>query len=153
MALSVTAILPTIFSAVGVAMVLYAAYGLRTARLTADWPRAEGVVTRADLLREQFGGSEGMTGEKADIRYTYTVLGAQYSGEVVAVGTKNWYTNTGRAARFIETYPVGTHVLLAYDPRQPTRSVLEPGVSKYAWGHLAMGFVFVLVSAVLWELA
>jgi hypothetical protein len=64
------------------------------------------------------------------IVYDYAVDGGQYVGDAVHAGlsaTKTSFRHPRGAEPYIEKYPVGSEVTVAYDPTDPSNAVLEPG--------------------------
>lgn len=80
------------------------------------------------------------------LRYEYTVNGRQYAGtRVNAVGFSGHRAARLAAAR----YPEEQDVEVWYDPRDPSRAVLEPGVTAGSvfWGVVSVAIVGLAVAA------
>lgn len=134
------AILLAVFFLVGATI---AGVGVRTvfqARESATWPAAQGVIRSSTVTSQR--GSKGGTTYKPEVTYTYTVDGAEYTGNLIAYGLKGSSASRGFAQYYDNKYPEGAAVPVAYDPAHPQTSVLEPGVSKKAFILVAFGAIF-----------
>jgi Protein of unknown function (DUF3592) len=89
---------------------------------SSSWPLADATIT---VSAERYVGRSSVV----DIRYVYSVGGREYRGD-------RWRYSlsmnlTGMRAidigAALASYPVGTDLGVAVDPRRPARSVLEPG--------------------------
>lgn len=129
------------------------------ARASERWPRVEGALARSqffigdtDVIRyrrrglESLPRSEHLFGALPIIAYDYRV------GEVSYIGTRLRFGPILNlpAGHWIRVHPRGATVSVAYDPRQPKMSVLEPGISPALACSLAIALAFVGVG--LWWL-
>jgi hypothetical protein len=101
---------------------------LGRARASASWPRTDGEIVGADLQVEGYH-DDGEAMQRAVIRYRYDVGGESHRAERVFFGDDVALRFTGPGRRRLDAYPVGRRVSVAYDPADPRRAVLEPGVS------------------------
>ena len=88
---------------------------------SAGWPVADATIVYSTAR------TGGRRPDSVDIRYVYRVNDREYKGD-------RWrYSFFMNRSRTLETsatqasYPVGTQTRVAVDPRNPARSVLEPG--------------------------
>jgi len=127
----------SVFLGVGVALLSAAGFwgfgignDLIRARASSAWPR-----TRARIMESTAGFPTGP--ERVHdcawfrIRYSYDVGGRHFEGNEVNVGNT---VDCPRIMNLPRQYPEGAEVEVAYDPGDPSRSVLEPGIAR---GHLA----------------
>jgi hypothetical protein len=101
-----------------------------------SWPATEGEIVASEV--EKVKPTEtGMIINKyrAAVQYTYTVKDVTYTSEVVSFGELAFLIfNRGLRSRkgakqLVAKYPVGSVVQVYYEPGNPNRSLLEPGVS------------------------
>jgi hypothetical protein len=108
-----------------------------------NWPVVEGTVI-ASSIRAERGSSSGTgstinrTTYHAEVVYEYVIKGTPFSGERVNFGEYGRET-TDHAAAILDRYPEGTVVSVHYDPEEPERSVLEPGMHGVPWFWLLLG--------------
>lgn len=125
---------------------------LNQADSSADWPRVEGVV-EASGVRASTSGSGRLgvsTGWSPDVRYRYAVGDRSYAGDVTSFSKGPDDEASARAAA--ARYPVGARLLVAYDPADASRSVLETGArAADRWPVLALGAGLILALACLWR--
>lgn len=108
--------------ALGFGLLWFSSQSLYYGIVSSGWPKADATITYSTA-------HESRRFPRVDIRYSYTVDGNGYTGDGFRY---SFYMNRQRM-RAIEiaaaqaAYPVGTHTRVAVDPRNPLRSVLEPG--------------------------
>lgn len=98
-----------------------------------SWPSTGGVVISRRIVANRFKEYDGdyYTVFRCYIRYEYQVDGITYSSLTVnAIDTPSYPYETA------QRYPEGKEVQVFYDPRDPSRAVLEPGwvLSRQAVG-------------------
>lgn len=113
---------------------------LITALASRSWPRAEGHVVKVDSLYVTATSSRGMGAWIAlepAIRVEFDVDGRSY-----LTSRLRWTGSSLRQVRrAFERYTLGARVEVSYDPRDPQRSVLEPGASFEGIAPIAVGIV------------
>jgi hypothetical protein len=107
-----------------------------------DWPSTEGVVISRRIVANKFKEYDGdyYTVYRGYIRYDYQVDGITYSSLAVNVIDTPYYPYETALS-----YPEGKAVQVYYDPKNPSRAVLEPG---WVLSRQAVGFfpsVFLLI--------
>ena len=82
------------------------------------------------------------------LTYSFEFEGRQFEGHQIAVADVPTDNHT-EARQIAERFAVGTHVTVHVHPTDPTRSVLEPGITFGAVGPLIIGAVLCCCMAVL----
>lgn len=141
-----TAIVTAIFLVIGGAMAFWGLNILGDARASASWPTAEGRVVSSQV--EYSTDSEGGDSYQPEVTYAYTVAGVQYSGHQIKFG-ENSYSSRRQAEEIAGRYSVGNSVAVYYEPENPQKAILEPGVTAGSYIVFSVGAIFVLVSLVL----
>lgn len=122
-----------------------AGFGVRTvlqARESGSWPSVPGIIRTSTVTTQR--GSKGGVSYKPVVTYSYSVDGAEYTGDLIAYGLKGSSASRSFAQYYDNKYPEGSSVPVAYDPASPQTSVLEPGVSKRAFILVAFGAIFAM---------
>lgn len=113
---------------IGIFLVVLKVRNLLLARASREWPRAEGKVVKLEWRKNVWNG-KNRNHWFAEIAYEYEVNGVTIRSERVAFGQTEFGSTTEDAEHVRRHYPLGSTVNVAYDPRHPRRSVLEPGNS------------------------
>jgi len=108
------------------------------------WPffdQSKLVTTSGKIVSSEFEhqGGRRSAGWYFMIRYQYQVNGKTY------LSNRVHYSYTGSkdksyAEGYVAKYPVGSVVLVYYDPEYPERSVLEPTIKDYSLWHAIMSW-------------
>jgi hypothetical protein len=131
-------------------LVLFAAaYKTLQARAAREWPSAPGkvVISDSELRDVKVLDSERESGRKleqrnfANIVYQYSVAGKNLRNNRVSIGEDR---GNFEVAETIAKYPVGTSVIVYYNPLHPNEAVLERDLPKGLWGCLGIGSAVVL---------
>lgn len=92
---------------------------------------------------------------RTGVRYAYRVDGKPYEGERVRFGPGDETPGTHELAQIAARYPVGSRVLVRYDPTQHANAALEPPptgrtavLSLLGAASLAVGMLAVVISLV-----
>jgi hypothetical protein len=119
----------------------FAAVTLRQMERARTWPQSSGTISKSTTRRDD-GGT------RPEIEFRYVVEGREYVGDDPILGgfaTPNWSSRP--AERIVARYPVGSPVLVRYDPSDPRRACLELGTSVPALAFAVMGLAFVVFGA------
>ena len=108
-------------------------------RASAGWPKAPGRMITGSIDRPMHRPRD----YTLQFRFEFTVGGRRHEGTQINAGD---VMDTSRFAELQNRYAAGRMVSVAYDPADPSRSVLEPGVTPGHW------FLF-LVPPVLYGMA
>lgn len=87
----------------------------------ATWPSVKGEIRYSDT--EEVRGDDDLS-YSAAVQYNYVVDGKSYGGNRIMYGNTT-FSNRSDAQKLCDKYPVGTTVDVFYDPKKPSRCVLE----------------------------
>ena len=88
------------------------------------WSTVSGRVVSSRLRGGYFPAGPALAHvEHVAVDYQYVVQGTTYTADAVSLGFAR-----ESHERTLKRYPVGTRVLVYYDPQKPGRAVLEPGL-------------------------
>jgi hypothetical protein len=109
-----------VFFIIGTLILLYGANTLYTGWRSPHWPTTDGKILYS--ATRNAGRNYG-----AQLWYEYYVQGTRYVAEDYRVGgNSSPFQDVARAA--VIRYPVGGAVKVYYDPANPSKAVLEPGL-------------------------
>jgi hypothetical protein len=86
-----------------------------------SFAQTQGVIVCSEIVRNQ--GSDGPT-YSAEIQYRFEVGGRSFEGDRYAY-TAWSSSDRGHARKIVERHPVGSGVVVHYDPADPAESVLD----------------------------
>jgi hypothetical protein len=132
-----------IFILIGLGLVFWGWNILHNARASAAWPTSAGRITESTL--DHSTDAEGSDSYSPKITYTYSVNNLFYDSGTIKFG-ENSYSSQRKAQEILSHYPVGQSVTVYYEPDNPGKAVLEPGVSAGSYIVLAIGIFFVLIA-------
>jgi hypothetical protein len=139
--------------AIGVFMGIWAGSRLAKERASLDWETVEGVIVDSDVSRSMIQtrrrrGTRRRDSYKVTVRYEYTVDGKTYTGNRIGFGGSPTRSSRSRASSLRSSeYAEGTTVTVHYDPKNPEKSVLYPGVSMLSYILLGVAVVLALAGA------
>ncbi len=114
------------------------------------WPRATARIMSSGVYT---GGPGGESSWAPAVDYVYEVGGAPHRSSNIRYLMRTFY-DVESAADVQAVYPVGSLVSVAYDPGNPNRSVLEPGVPRGMWSQALIPlFLCSLCGYILFEIA
>jgi len=134
-----------IFLALGGGLSFWGWNILQNAKASSSWPTAEGTVTISEVTRNS--SADGGVSYSPEVTYEYTASNQHYESYTIKFG-ENSYSSRRKAEGITSGYPVGKEVTVYYDPQDPGRSVLEPGVSGGSYIVLGIGVLFALIGLV-----
>jgi hypothetical protein len=113
---------------------------VRYAHASEHWPRTLGsIVTSGVSVEHDVDGRRYAAG----IRYRYVVDGHEYTGDRVRFGSFLSFAWRRSAGTLAKRFPAGAPVTVTYDPANPSRGVLEPGLGGQAYLNVLIFAVFV----------
>jgi len=113
-----------------------------------SWDKVEGIITVSRVDQPATHASDDRNDAKPIIRYRYQAGGQELESDKVFVGG-SVITTRVLAAKLIGRYPVGAHVDVHVDPRQPTEALLEPAAAQNVAALVAFTIVFGCIAATL----
>lgn len=113
-----------------------------------NWDRVEGVITASEVEQPASHVSDDLDDATPIIRYRYRAGGQDFDGEQVQIGGLPLTTRV-LAGRLIARYPVGAHVDVYVDPKDPKSALLEPAAAGNIAAQLAFTGIFGFAAAVL----
>ena len=131
-----------IFLSIGIVFLLWNGWVIANGLLANQWPTTVGMITSSGYDTSSsvdFNGSPYTT-YTANIRYSYTVNGNNYSSQRVYFSD---IFNFGESAsRAVMKYPRGETVQVYYNPDDPAIALLEKGISTMMLIFMIMAFAF-----------
>ena len=113
-----------VFAIVGVLVMLYFGRALYRGRESYNWRKTDGyLVQRLD-------------GSATVLTYTYSVHGVEYTSSRFDLAGS---TVSAAASAAFADHSVGQHVTVWYDPAEPGRAVLVPGLQSITYQRLLLG--------------
>jgi len=126
-----------------------AAYKSLQVRAARDWPSAPGkvVISKAEVRDVEVIDRDRQDRHRieqrnfANVVYEYSVAGKKLRNNRVSIGEDR---GNFQVAETIAKYPVGSIVMVYYNPLHPHEAVLERDLPKGLWGCLGIGTAIVL---------
>ena len=135
-----------IFGIIGVVMLVKYFQDKKKADASTSWSSVSGRITESYLREENRTDSDGypQTYYYPEVRYEYDLLGATYTGDKIAFGSKTGNGSQKKTQEALAQYPVGKSVSVYYDPNNPEDAVFERRVGGKVF--LIVGIIFCLVA-------
>ena len=102
-----------------------------------QWPTVPGMILESryaslsgNFREASFAMMGGNHTYGAQVLYRYTVDGREYTSSQIRLSSSDLSGGSGRPRQFVEEHPVGTSVLVYYQPGNPQNAVLIPGADK-----------------------
>ena len=141
---------PVPFLAIGVFALFITVAEVRMGQATADWAETQGTVLSARLdVGYSSRNASQVKGYRPSVEYEYTVDDIRYTGNRFEHALSATYTtDKALVEEQLKAFSEGSAVNVFYDPADPTRSVLVPGVASGLALKLGVGLGFTLAGAV-----
>jgi hypothetical protein len=101
-----------------------AGYFFLKSQRTRDWPSVEGVITKSGTRVQREPGTSGTPTTIADVRYTFVIDGVAYRNDTISL-SQYGSSSASHAVKEARRYPVGSRVMVYYNPENHFDSVLE----------------------------
>ncbi|MHA2202575.1 MAG: DUF3592 domain-containing protein [Candidatus Hodarchaeales archaeon] len=129
--------------AFGLALIYLFIKTIRFAISSKNWPTVEGIIVSSDIAEED-------EGYYPELSFSYNVDGVDYTSTAYNPNELVARSIMGKKAAEskIRTLPVGTKIKVFYKSDDPTKAVIEPGVTVGSFFFLAaagMGFLFLII--------
>ena len=133
-----------LFVFAGLCLLVYGLAQTYTGWRSTGWSAASGYVVSSEVV----GSGKG---RRPEIKYEYTVNGRGHTGDRILIGPDPMGGGMGipSPGELIRRYPEGKAVRVFYDPDDPIRSVLEPGIGRIPVLLTAIGVFFLLLGTVI----
>jgi hypothetical protein len=93
---------------------------------SASWPATQGTIMKTNLVR--IFGPHQTEGYQPGLQYMYKVDGRSYVGTRIDFHTQDSVHAKESAESWLYKYPRGSAVRVYYDPKNPSITILEPGM-------------------------
>ncbi|HEX8823743.1 MAG TPA: DUF3592 domain-containing protein [Archangium sp.] len=157
-------LLSTISVVLGLVGLVVIGWGLRRmsqASRTRKWPTTQGSILSSTTVsriappvprpgedEEETAARPPQTLYRPEVTYTYKVGQRSFTG--TALGSDEVEISSERQARdHAARYVPGSPVTVYYDPEDPQRALLEPGIQATSWVLPTVGVVFLIVTGAL----
>ncbi|MBI2499233.1 DUF3592 domain-containing protein [Candidatus Woesearchaeota archaeon] len=130
-----------IFIIIGLIFFISAIINILRGYSSKNWPSVQGKIIHSDIQIQRdirHGPNYSPT-----ILFEYFINGTKYFSNRISFGG----TSTGLIGiqRILIKYPVGSDVLVYYNPQKPQISILEPGITFSIIIFLLVGIIFTIV--------
>ena len=134
-----------VFGIIGIVMLVKYFLDKKKFEESQAWSATSGQITEAYVRESSSEDSEGYTTTSyyPEVRYTYQVMGVEYTGKRIAFGG-NVGGSRKKANEIVAQYPVGKKVTVYYDPDNLEDAALERRMGGK--GLLVIGIVFTLIA-------
>lgn len=107
------------------------------------WPKVNGIIKVSEVKESRSGSSNGNSYEFA-VEYDYVVEEKPYTNSLYSYKVTYNAANSRGARELVKKYPLDSLVDVYYDPKEPKRSVLLPGINGWSYLPYLAGIVFAL---------
>lgn len=137
---------------------VYSMWGeLRSAAATSEWPTTVATIDATGISTRQKEGKQSGSFYIPTVHYTYEVDGKAYSGTQIQISEPK-FSNRTEADDMVRWLSGDQNLKASYDPQNPQRAVLLPGVPESLLARLGMlviggvlGLVVSLVIAIIYR--
>lgn len=159
--LAVLSTLSVILGLVGLGVVVWGLLRVRRTARTRTWPSTQGTVRsstvvsrKAAPLRTETSYADDTPPEpqvlyRPQVEYTYTVAQKTYTGTALGVDEVE-VSSQQHAQAHAARYVPGAPVTVTYDPEDPGKALLEPGIQAVSWAVPAAGAICLAVTGALY---
>jgi hypothetical protein len=155
--LSLVSVFAVFVGVAGLFMLGFALWRAVQGARTRKWPSVPGTVLTSNTIARRAKKLQSEEGEEepttqvlyhAEIKYTYTVGGREYTGEHLRLDSLE-VSSEEHARKVTARYPQGASVTVYYNPADPSQALLEPGPGASVWMLIAASAGCFLLAAVL----
>ncbi len=156
--LSVLSVISVILAVSGLGVLVWGLRRMQQASVAKDWPTAQGTIRSSTVVsreaepinpQESYDDDapkpKGQVLYRPEVEYTYTVGGETYTSNTLAWDvtevSSRQHAQT-QAARYTPKAPVTVY----YDPEDPSRALLNPGVQAASWAVPGAGGACILIA-------
>ena len=113
-----------------------------------NWDKVEGIITVSRVDRPPQHFSDDLNDATPIIRYRYRAGGQDMENDRVAIGGQAMMTRV-LAGKLVGRFPLGAHVDVYVDPKDPKQAVLEPAELRNLTALTGFTIVFGSIAAIL----
>jgi Protein of unknown function (DUF3592) len=137
-------VLFAIFGPLGVALIAYGIYLIYRADASTSWPTAPGLITRSEVIPTETDRKRS----EVHIEFKYVVEDREHRSNQYRFGADRTASHA-HANRIIAKYPLGSPVIVAYNPADPDDAVIEAGDALFGYLFCALGVTLFLLVPIL----
>ena len=131
----------------GAALTIFGVFFLLEGNESNSWPTAEGDVKSVYVRTHR--SDNGGRSYTYEVTYDYVVNDQIYTSDRYSLGdgstaSKRFNNENEARANSREEYPVGSIVMVSYNPNDPQSAVLNPGANFGTYMPLVLGLAFIL---------
>lgn len=109
---------------VAFAAIVCAGYSFLKSQDTRNWPSVEGMVTKSSTRTQREPGASGTPTTIADVWYKFVIDGVEYHNDTISLAQYG-SSSASHAVKEARRYPVGSKVIVYYNPENCHESILE----------------------------
>lgn len=156
--LSLLSTISVVLGLVGLGVLVWGFIRMRQSARTRSWPTTQGTIRSSRVTSREAPALQTETSYDDDapapaprilyspqVEYTYTVEGQRYTGTELTLDSVE-VSNKQHAQAHAARYAPGRPVTVFYDPEDPSRALLEPGVHSTSWAIPAAGAACLFVT-------
>lgn len=111
------------------------------------WPSTEGVVTHSEV--KEHVSSEGKSSYRYSLQYNYMVKGRAFSDSDISHSQDLSFSKKHKAVELQTQYPVGSPIIVHYDPLKPSDALLDVSSSISDYSIFSLGIIFFITGALI----
>ncbi|BBL74510.1 DUF3592 domain-containing protein [Methylomagnum ishizawai] len=115
-------LLPAFTAFLGIILLLSGHGNIKQAWQSLSWPSVDGEILYSDVVM-----ASGVGQYQAIVKFQYSVDSEQYIGDTIAF-TQAYSRDKSSLQNLVAAYPIGSNPKVYYDPKNPSTSVLKPGL-------------------------
>ena len=109
---------------------------------SAAWPATSGTIMETNLVRAY--GPKHFEGYMPGLQYVYQVDGRTYVGSRIDFHMQDHIYAKGFAEAWLFKYPPGKSVRVYYNPKDPSITILEPGIKPEQRWLFYLGVTYII---------
>jgi len=135
-----------VFFLAGTILFLYDVKGLINGYLSKTWPSTSGTIITSEISMTLISHYAHYREHYTPlIEYSYTVNNVVYTNNRLDLG-KQISGPPQFLGRIINAFPVGSEVIVYYDPEDPMSASIEPGIATSTYLHTGTGSLFLVIA-------
>lgn len=133
---------------VGITLILGSLTFIPELLMSANWSSVEGkIITSEKRSRDSNSSNPTLY---ARVEYKYLVDGMEYISKRIKLGVQEITDSSDKWLKgTLEKYPIDKVVEVYYNPRDPTKAILEKGMNIRILGFFLLGLLFYMIGLVI----